>query len=158
MITYFFYSELVSFISLKWWIQVPDQNKPQSTCWWMVPGWSSIVQLDILQEIGGENFRDKWLNFMFLRYFTLVIGVNEFLLVILIAFLPESKLWLAANGSSAEKSLLQRLLNIRVRPHQGLRRVSTTINNFFSRSNSSSDQSLPGIELESWLIGKRLFK
>ena len=79
-----------------------------------------------------------------------MIGVNEALLMMLIAFLPESKLWLGANRSD-QKTLLQRLQNIRLRPHQGLRRVSITINNFFSRSNSSSNQSLPGIELKIFL-------
>ena len=81
------------------------------------------------------------------RNFTLVIGVNEALLVILLAWLPESKLWLAANKTADEKTLFQRLKNIRFTPHEGLRRVSVTIGNFFSVSSSSSSEILPGTGL-----------
>ena len=81
------------------------------------------------------------------RYFTLVIGINETLLVILLAWLPESKLWLAANKTADKKTLFQRLKNIRLTPHEGLRRVLVTISNIFSMSNSSSSEILPGIGL-----------
>ena len=50
-------SELVLFISLKWWIRVPDQSKLQFTCSWMALDWSSTVLLDILQETGGKYFQ-----------------------------------------------------------------------------------------------------
>ena len=48
-----------------------------------------IYSADILPEIESENHRDKLINYIFPRYFTLVIGVNKALLVKLIACLPE---------------------------------------------------------------------
>ena len=81
----------------------------------------------------------------YFRYFILVIGCNKALLIILTFFLPESKLWMAANAAETKKTVFERLKRFRPRPHQGLRRVSITITGFLSRSNSSRTRTLPGL-------------
>ena len=81
----------------------------------------------------------------YFRYFILAIGCNKALLIILTLFLPESKLWMAANEAETKKTVFERLKRFRPRPHQGLRRVSITITGFLSRSNSSRTRPLPGV-------------
>ena len=81
----------------------------------------------------------------YFRYFILVIGCNKALLIILTLFLPESKLWMAANAAETKKTVFQRLKRFRPRPYQGLRRVSVSITGFLSRSDSSRTRTLPGV-------------
>ena len=74
----------------------------------------------------------------------MIIGVNKALLVVLIIFLPESTLWLDSNDH-AGKTVLERLQNIRIKPNQGIHRVSITVHNFFSKR--TSNKSLPGLSV-----------
>ena len=75
----------------------------------------------------------------------MIIGANKTLLVVLIIFLPESTLWLDSNENQSGKTVLERLKNIRIKPNQGIHRVSITIHNFFSKRTSNT--SLPGLSV-----------
>ena len=75
-----------------------------------------------------------------------IIGANKVILVMLILFLPESRLWLETNENEAGKTVLERIQNIRIKPYQGFHRVSVTVNKFFTKS--ASNKSLPGIGTE----------
>ena len=87
------------------------------------------------------------LLFLIFRDFVIIIGVNKALLVVLIIFLPESKLWLEANSTQAGKTILERFQNIRMKPNQGFHRVSISVNNFFSER--TANKSLPGLSSSS---------
>ena len=84
---------------------------------------------------------------IFSRDFVIIIGVNKVLLLVLIIFLPESRLWLDSNANHAGKSVLERLQNIRIKPNHGIHRVSITVHNFIS--NRTSNNSLPGLAVNS---------
>ena len=94
-----------------------------------------------------ESYSRKMWSHIFSRELIIIIGVNKILLVVLIIFLPESRLWLDSNANHASKSVLERFQNIRIKPNQGIHRVSITVHNFISKR--TSNYSLPGLAVNS---------
>ena len=85
--------------------------------------------------------------YIFSRELVIIIGVNKVLLVVLILLLPESRLWLDSNADRAGKSVLERLQTVRIKPNQGIHRVSITVHNFISKRTSKNP--LPGLSVNS---------
>ena len=54
-------------------------------------------------------------------------------------------MWLDSNENQSGKTVLERLKDIRMKPNQGIHRLSITIHNFFSKRTSNT--SLPGFSV-----------